>query len=282
MEENRDYTAYIDAYLEGNLSGDELKEFENQLKENVDFALEVKAHQILINTVQQRSIEEKLKAFEASFIPDKTSLIDAYLGKELTEELLELVENKIRDDEQFKDEIEAQKLLIEQVKRDFLKGKLKTFEDSLSEEKEEKTSPVFKVERPQEEKSKEVKFYTSRTFAAAASICVILLAAIFMLKDYGDEPTNTIVSTYTIKVENINEGLGFADDGESEVEVEVIKNKELKGYYEFEDKTLKIYSSEKISNIKLEFDATSDPSFLLKLDGKKYLIDYTSKPTQLK
>ncbi|MBB3698440.1 hypothetical protein KMW28_16235 [Flammeovirga yaeyamensis] len=282
--ENQELTTLFDAYIENQLSSEEVESFDLKLKEDAQFKKDFQAHQLLINHIENGSIKKELNDFENRFIPDKTTLIDDYLNNSLSEELKLYVENKLENDEEFKLEIEAQQLLIEQVKRKVLKERLKTFESSNTEdEKTEAKEVVFKVEHPQEENQKKQFIYT-RVAAIAASVLIVLFAGIYYLNSNSFPSSQiTSIAKYSIDIEQKNKGMGFAQSDLEKVQVKIYKSEMLKGQYKFDDDVLSIYVGKAPkSQVELLFDATSDPPFLLTIDQEKYYVDFTESLKKLK
>ncbi|KXX70093.1 hypothetical protein [Flammeovirga sp. SJP92] len=267
--ENNDLTAYIDAFFEGNLSEEEKASFVTKRETDPVFDLEVKAHQKLKETVQKQELKHQLMQFEEQFIPDKTSLIDGYLEQSLSDELLAYVENKLREDEGFQEEIEAQKFIIASIKRNALQKRLQHFE-------EENTSI------PEEEKKeavKEVKFipFTPKTISLAASVVIIVFISIFFLSNPDQEAE--VISSYKVQVEQKNEGLGFAGDEQQDIIIEVIEDGKHSFHYKMNKEKLQIYVEQgrNIGNVSVVYDATSSPAYMILINGKQYYIALSDK-----
>ncbi|AZQ61089.1 hypothetical protein EI427_02310 [Flammeovirga pectinis] len=287
--ENNELTTYIDAYLEGTLSVEEKEVFESRRKDDKTFENEVISQIQLIKTVKRNEFVKKLKAFEESNYPNKTDLIDAYLSNDLTPELSAYVENKLKEDEDFKFEVKAQEQIVAKVRREALKEQLSQFENKQEEVLEEPVpaQPIFKVEKPQESRqAKEISFkvFNPKVIAVAASVCVFILAAVVFFKNDTSTASPIVISSYSIEVINDTESLGFAGDNDPNITIEIVQDESKKGYYHLEDKKLQLFvgeNSKGLSKVKLSFDPVSTPSFLLYFNDRDYLIDYTDSPQPL-
>ncbi|OHX68034.1 hypothetical protein [Flammeovirga pacifica] len=282
--ENQEITTLFDAYLDKTLNKDEVLAFEEKLNDDANFKIEFEAHQYLIDFVERKTLIDKLKQFESTFLPDKTTLIDDYLNNSLSEELEEYVQNKIEEDKDFKLEIDAQKLLIEQVKRNLLKDRLNSFEQKANTADIEETKKVvFKVEHPQEDQKRKIEF--TRIVGIAASVLIVAFTGLFYLNsDSTPQNSMKMISEYSIQVEEKNEGLGFAKEEQQNIQVKLFMNKKLKNHYKFNNGVLSLYFENDVKehNVNLLFDATATPSFQLKLDNKNYFIEFTETPLLLK
>lgn len=271
--ENNELTTYIDAFLEGILSEEEKAQFINRIASDPELKLEVEAQKKLKATIQRNELKKKLVTFERHFIPDKTTLIDSYLSESLSEELLLYVKNKLVEDESFQSEVEAQQHIISSIKRRDLKEKLQNFENKRSVLQEGKKEEV-----------KEVKFipFSPKVISLAASVLIILFISVFFLTNpYQDVQ---VVSSYKVEVEHRNEGLGFAGDEKGNIDVEIIVDGEHTHHYDLSNKKLRIYFEEgkTVNNIKIVFDPTSIPSYMITLDDEQFYIDETEKIEILK
>ncbi|MBB6459395.1 hypothetical protein [Flammeovirga kamogawensis] len=288
--ENNELTTYIDAYLEGTLSVEEKEAFDNRRKDDETFEKEVLAQIHLIEIVKRNEFVKKLKAFEESNYPNKTNLIDAYLSNDLTPELSAYVENKLKEDEDFKFEVKAQEQIVAKVRREALKEQLTQFENK-HEGSTKEAVPVqttFKVEKPQEkEEVKEVSFrvFNPKIIAVAASVCIFILATVVFFKNDVSTSSPVVINSYSIEVKSDTESLGFAGDNDPNITIEIVQDESKKGYYNLQGKKLQLFvgkDSKDFPKAKLSFDPVSTPSFLLYFNDRDYLIDYTETPQPLK
>lgn len=274
MEQN-EMTTYIDAFLEGRLSETERKEFINKRENDPNFDLEVKAQLKLKETIQRSELLQNLKVFESSFIPDKTTLIDQYLNKELSEELSIYVDSKMKEDEFFTQEVKAQQHIRATLQRQQLKNQLQSFERNQTE--------IENIPQEEKKETKEIKFilFTPKTISLAASVLIILFVSIFFLKP---SPEKKVIAQYKVVIEQKNEGLGFAGDENGEMNVEIVVEGKRQDYYQLTSNKLTLFIEEgkKIDHLKIIYDPASSPPYLLIIEDNNYFIDINNSPSELK
>jgi len=259
-------TEYINSFLEGKLSPDELIEFEKKRINNKEFCLEVDAQIKIYEVADRAKIKSNLKDVEEDLFHDKTYLIDSYINGNIQEDFKYYFDARIEIDDDFRLEIESQKEIRKNMERSSIKEQLKGVETDIYSNRNTPKKRILKL------------------IVTYSSIAAILIIGFFVIKN--STSNIELLSQCNIYVIGSSGSMGFVGTDSLFVDIKVYADNVNGLEYEFQNKELKIYiplgaEFDTKQEIKLEFNSTEDIPYMLEFNSQVYNIDITKKRKRL-
>ena len=274
MSEERNLTEYIDAYLDNTLTGAEKEAFQQKVKEDPEFRLEVEA-QITVRSLVAKAEKRAYFSQLEEELFNTTALIDRYLEGSMTERELEWFEQRLEEEMELRKDVEAQRMIIEAVERQEAKKKFQNLEKKFEgqQEAEQKETPVIQIHNRK-----------NIWMAVAASIAIFIsVATVFLLNRSQDQQLaqDQFIASYNINVEEHGPAVR-SQPGEA-LEVLIVKSEKHPLHYTKQNETLIIYLKDPSLNeedIQIEHDASAEQPYKLIIKDQAYLLEDTSEDPQ--
>jgi hypothetical protein len=203
----------IDRYLEKQMSGEELKQYEIGLAQSPELQSEVTAYKQLIDglhTLGSATFQQKVEQWENEWVSvhiDDTELIEWYLNKELAKAGDRMVEGRIKDDPVFAKAVEDQQSLLD----GFAMVKSENFIQQL--EKNTTSTKSDPVETSLKVVSKRKNIGIIRRLAAAILVIVVLGSTLYWYASQNYSSSSITASLY--EAPRTEQTMGDAEDKEN-------------------------------------------------------------------